>query len=44
MDIYLKKGATTPGIVINEKVKHSGKPLPRMEQIKGWIEEEKLGR
>jgi len=30
----------TPGIVINEKVKHSGKPLPRVEQIKKWIEEE----
>jgi len=30
----------TPGLVINEKVKHSGKPLPRVEQIKGWIEEE----
>ena len=31
----------TPGLVINEKVKHSGKPLPRPEQIKGWIQEEK---
>jgi len=30
----------TPGLVINEKVKHSGKPLPRVEQIKGWIQEE----
>ncbi|MFH1709447.1 MAG: thioredoxin family protein [bacterium] len=30
----------TPGIVINEKVKHSGKPLPRPEQIKSWIKEE----
>jgi hypothetical protein len=30
----------TPGLVINEKVKHSGKPLPRIEQIKGWIQEE----
>jgi small redox-active disulfide protein 2 len=30
----------TPGIVINEKVKHSGKPLPRPEQIKAWIKEE----
>jgi small redox-active disulfide protein 2 len=29
----------TPGLVINEKVKHSGKPLPRVEQIKGWIQE-----
>ena len=30
----------TPGLVINEKVKHSGKPLPRVEQIKAWIGEE----
>ncbi|PIS30930.1 redox-active disulfide protein 2 [Candidatus Saganbacteria bacterium CG08_land_8_20_14_0_20_45_16] len=30
-----------PGLVINEKVKHSGKPLPKPEQIKAWIEEEK---
>lgn len=31
---------TTPGVVINEKVKHSGKPLPKPEQIKKWIQEE----
>lgn len=31
----------TPGVVINEKVKHEGKPLPRVDQIKKWIEEEK---
>jgi len=31
----------TPGVVINEKIKHSGKPLPRVELIKAWIEEEK---
>ncbi|MBU0686910.1 MAG: thioredoxin family protein [Candidatus Margulisiibacteriota bacterium] len=30
----------TPGLVVNEKVKHSGKPLPRPEQIKAWIQEE----
>lgn len=30
----------TPGLVINEKVKHSGKPLPKIEQIKKWIQEE----
>jgi len=30
----------TPGLVINEKVKHSGKPLPRAERIKAWIQEE----
>jgi small redox-active disulfide protein 2 len=31
----------TPGVVINEKVKHSGKPLPQVDKIKSWIEEEK---
>lgn len=30
---------TTPGLVINEKLKHEGKPLPRPEQIKVWIKE-----
>lgn len=30
----------TPGLVINEKVKHSGKPLPKPEQIKAWVQEE----
>jgi len=27
----------TPGVVINEKVVHEGKPLPRVDQIKNWI-------
>jgi len=31
---------TTPGLVINEKLKHEGKPLPRIEKIKEWIKEE----
>jgi len=30
----------TPGLVINEKLKHEGKPLPRVEKIKEWINEE----
>jgi small redox-active disulfide protein 2 len=30
----------TPGVVINEKVKHEGKPLPRVEKIQEWIKEE----
>lgn len=30
----------TPGLVINEKVKHSGKPLPKLDKIIGWIKEE----
>jgi small redox-active disulfide protein 2 len=31
---------TTPGVVINEKVKHEGKPLPQKDKIKQWIQEE----
>ena len=27
----------TPGLVIDEKVVHSGKPLPKPEKIKEWI-------
>ena len=27
----------TPGLVINEKVLHQGKPLPKVDQIKEWI-------
>ncbi len=30
---------TTPGIVIEGKVVHSGKPLPRKEQIVKWLKE-----
>ncbi|HTY12623.1 MAG TPA: thioredoxin family protein [Candidatus Omnitrophota bacterium] len=33
-----KYAMMTPGIVINEKLVHEGKPLPRVEQIKKWIE------
>ncbi|HVN67291.1 MAG TPA: thioredoxin family protein [Candidatus Sulfotelmatobacter sp.] len=28
---------TTPGVVIDEKVVHEGKPLPRVEKIKEWL-------
>ncbi len=28
---------STPGLVINEKVVHSGKPLPDMEKVKSLI-------
>ncbi len=31
---------TTPGLVIDEKLKHEGKPLPSVEQIKNWVREE----
>jgi len=30
----------TPGLVINEKVKHYGKPLPSWEKVKRLIQEE----
>lgn len=30
----------TPGVVIDEKLKHEGKPLPKVEKIKAWIKEE----
>lgn len=36
----LKIVPQTPGIVINGKVKHSGKPLPNPSQVKVWIKEE----
>jgi small redox-active disulfide protein 2 len=36
----LKIVPQTPGIVINGKVKHSGKPLPNLDNIKSWIKEE----
>ena len=30
----------TPGLVINGTVKHSGKPLPKVERITEWIKGE----
>jgi hypothetical protein len=30
----------TPGLVIDEKVKHYGKPLPSLEKVKQLIQEE----
>ncbi|HUU49529.1 MAG TPA: thioredoxin family protein [Nitrospinota bacterium] len=30
----------TPGLVVNEKVKHEGKPLPTPEKVKELIKEE----
>jgi len=30
----------TPGLVINEKVKHYGKPLPSLAKVKQLIQEE----
>jgi len=31
---------TTPGLVVNGKLKHSGKPLPNIEKVKTLIKEE----
>ncbi len=31
---------STPGLVINGKLKHSGKPLPGIEKVKALIKEE----
>ncbi len=31
---------STPGLVVNGKLKHSGKPLPSPEKIKALIKEE----
>jgi len=30
----------TPGLMVNEKLKHSGKPLPSIEKVKSLIREE----
>jgi small redox-active disulfide protein 2 len=31
---------STPGLIVNGKVKHSGKPLPDMDRIKEFIKSE----
>jgi small redox-active disulfide protein 2 len=31
---------STPGLVVNGKLKHSGKPLPTLEKVKTFIKEE----
>ncbi len=31
---------STPGLIVNNKLKHSGKPLPTVEKIKEMIEAE----
>ena len=36
----MKYVMSTPGLVVNEKVKHAGKPLPSPEKIKALIQEE----
>jgi hypothetical protein len=31
---------STPGLIVNGKIKHSGKPLPSLEKVKGLIKGE----
>ena len=36
----MKYVTSTPGLVVNEKVKHAGKPLPSLDKVKALIQEE----
>ena len=36
----MKYTLSTPGLVVNGKLKHSGKPLPALEKVKTLIKEE----
>lgn len=36
----MKYTMSTPGLVVNGKLKHSGKPLPDIEKVKTMIKEE----
>ncbi len=36
----MKYTMSTPGLVVNGKLKHSGKPLPNIEKVKSLIREE----
>jgi small redox-active disulfide protein 2 len=36
----MKYTMSTPGLVVNGKLKHSGKPLPNIEKVKSLIKEE----
>ena len=36
----MKYTMSTPGIVVNGKLKYSGKPLPRLETVKELLQEE----
>ncbi|MBM4136778.1 MAG: thioredoxin family protein [Nitrospira sp.] len=37
----MKYTMSTPALVINGKLKHSGKPLPSLEKVKELIQQEK---
>jgi small redox-active disulfide protein 2 len=36
----MKYTMSTPGLVVNGKLKHSGKPLPSLDKVKSLIKEE----
>ena len=36
----MKFTMSTPGLVVNNRLKHSGKPLPSLEKVKALIKEE----
>jgi len=36
----MKYTMSTPALVVNGKLKHSGKPLPNLEKVKSLIKEE----
>ncbi len=36
----MKYTMSTPGLVVNGRLKHSGKPLPDIEKVKSLIKEE----
>ena len=38
----MKYTMSTPGLVVNGKLKHSGKPLPTIDKVKLMIQEEAL--
>jgi small redox-active disulfide protein 2 len=40
MVAIMKYTMSTPGLVVNGKVKHRGKPLPNLEKVKSLIKEE----
>ena len=36
----MKYTMSTPGLVVNGKLKHAGKPLPSIDKVKAFIKEE----
>ncbi len=38
----MKYTMSTPGLMVNGKLKHSGKPLPTLEKVKELIKQENI--